>query len=122
MTNVELVDGGVYWVRPSGTKVVDGKRVDVIMDEPVLAQYRCQDIGDDEENDWFNYFGTDFFDSPEEVIVVAGPLDIPSPKTHTDWAKFAREQVAEAEARGWRKDANLGWVLDVPEPEKEAEK
>lgn len=79
MTKVELVDKGVYWVRPSGTMRVDGKYVDVIMDDPVLAQYRSEDMGDDETYDWFNYFGTDFFDRPEGVIVVAGPLDIPPP-------------------------------------------
>lgn len=79
MTKVELVDGGVYWVRPTGTRIVAGKHVDVIMDDPVLGRYKSEDMGDGETYNWFDYFGTDFFDKLEAVIVVAGPLDIPPP-------------------------------------------
>jgi len=77
---IELVDGGVYWVRPPGTRWVNGKTVEIILDEPVLAQYRT-DPSYEEDDSWnfFYYFGTDIFSRPREVIVVAGPIDIPPP-------------------------------------------
>ena len=77
MDDIELIDGRVYWVRPT-------TRTDGIADEPVLAQYRDYRDDDDEDDEdqtrqYIYYFGTDWFDHPKDVIIVAGPLKTPPP-------------------------------------------
>lgn len=69
---MELVKGGVYWVRPS-------TRDDGVFDEPTLAKYNCMKLSNGVDHDWFDYFGTDWSDRPGDVIMVAGPLEIPPP-------------------------------------------
>jgi hypothetical protein len=76
---IELVSGGVYWVRSSYYQMIDGVPVQVIREEPVLAQFYEAKLSNGILWRRFHYFSTDNDDRPEEVIVVAGPIDIPPP-------------------------------------------
>lgn len=72
MTKVELVDKGVYWVRRND-------RTDGVPGELRLAQ--CMRMPLRSGGEWcrFDFFGTDDDAGLGDVIVVAGPLDIPPP-------------------------------------------